>query len=128
MAHFKEELIFYGDDIKIERFYDDTLMLYAPYTRPAVPDPNATIRHALDHPIGTEPLGKQLNSSSRVLIAFDDPCLPIPLMLKDPRSLIIEEVLRRLAWHRCEKGKHKASVCQRSAQKVDIKRAIRNPR
>jgi len=96
MTHFKEELIFYGDDIKIERFYDDTLMLYAPYTRPAVPDPNATIRHALDHPIGAEPLEKQLNSSSRVLIAFDDPCLPIPLMLKDPRSLIIEEVLRRL--------------------------------
>ncbi len=96
MAHFKEELIFYGDDIKIERFYEDTLMLYAPETRPAVPDPVGTIRYAFDHPMGTEPLEKQLNSSSRVLIAFDDPCLPIPLMLRDPRALIIEEVLKRL--------------------------------
>jgi len=91
-----EELIFYGDDIKIGRFPEDTRFFYAnPPVNPAS-DPIKVIQHALDHPMGAEPLEKQLNSRSHVTIAFDDLCLPIPLMQKDVRGLIIWELLKRL--------------------------------
>ena len=91
-----EELIFYGDDIKIGRFPEDTRLFYAnPPENPAL-DPIKAIQNALDHPVGAEPLEKQLNSRSRVTIAFDDLCLPIPLMQKDVRGLIIWELLDRL--------------------------------
>lgn len=97
MARGIQELIFYGDDIRVETFPEDTRMFYAKPPLPGVADPVQTIRRALDHPVGAEPLEKQLNKNSTVTIAFDDPCLPIPLMRNDPRGLIIQELLRRLA-------------------------------
>lgn len=93
---YREELIFYGDDIRIERFPPETLFLYA--NQPLAPvDPHEAISKALDEPLQAEPLEKQLTASSRVTIAFDDPCLPIPLMRNDVRGMVIEELLRRLS-------------------------------
>ncbi|MBW2637134.1 MAG: DUF2088 domain-containing protein, partial [Deltaproteobacteria bacterium] len=96
MADYIEEFIFYGDDLKIERFPSDTQLIYANPPLTPLADYENAIKQALDNPIGAEPLEKQLTSSSRVTIAFDDPCLPIPLMRRDMRGLIIEELLRRL--------------------------------
>ena len=93
---FIEEFIFYGDDIKLERFYPDTRFFYANPSLPPVSDPPAKISQALDNPLGADTLEKQLNNSSRVTIAFDDACYPIPFMRRDVRGLIIEEILRRL--------------------------------
>jgi nickel-dependent lactate racemase len=93
---FVEEFIFYGDDIKLERFHPDTRFLYANPPLPPVPDPLARISQALDNPLGADTLEKQLHSTSRVTIAFDDACFPIPFMRRDVRGLIIEELLRRL--------------------------------
>lgn len=97
MSHYNiEELIFYGDDIKIARFPEKTRFFYAPHPLPAAGDPIKEISRALDHPLGAKPLEEQLNSKSRVTIAFDDLCLPIPAMQTDPRQLIMEEILNRL--------------------------------
>ena len=91
-----EEFIFYGDDIRIERFHPDTKLIYANPPVTPVADYKEAIDAALDNPIDAPPLEKQLNSKSRVVIAFDDPCIPIPLMRHDVRGIIIEELLRRL--------------------------------
>jgi hypothetical protein len=96
MSDYIEEFIFYGDDLKIERFPSDTKLIYANPPIDSVPDYDAAIKEALDNPLGAEPLERQLTSSSRVTIAFDDPCLPIPLMRRDLRGVVIEELLRRL--------------------------------
>ena len=97
MARGIEELIFYGDDVRIETFPEDTRMFYAKAPIPGAIDPTQVIRAALDHPVGAEPLEKQLNRNSTVTIAFDDPCVPIPLMRNDPRKMIVQELLRRLS-------------------------------
>lgn len=91
-----EEFIFYGDDIRIERFPADTRMVYANPPITPIGDYRKAVNEALDSPIDALPLEKQLGASSRVTIAFDDPCLPVPLMLNDTRAVVIEELLRRL--------------------------------
>lgn len=96
MQGYVEEFIFYGDDIKIGRFPADTKLLYANPPIEELPDPDGTIARTLDEPLGALPLEKQLTSKSRVTIAFDDPVLPIPLMLRDTRGMVMEELLRRL--------------------------------
>lgn len=92
-----EELIFYGDDVKIGRFPGDTRFYYPKPPLPAARDPLEMIRDAIDHPMGADPLESQLNSGSRVTIAFDAPCIPIPLMRNDIRGMIIGELLDKMA-------------------------------
>ncbi|MGM0404360.1 MAG: lactate racemase domain-containing protein, partial [Thermodesulfobacteriota bacterium] len=77
MSKMTEELIFYGDDIKIGRFPEETRFIYPnPPIPPAAPASDL-IAQALDDPLGTDPLESKVNSRSRVTIAFDDPCLPV---------------------------------------------------
>lgn len=96
MKGMTEELIFYGDDIRIGRFPQETRFFYAHPPIPPGRDPEKRISDALDHPLGKEPLESKLNSRSRVTIAFDDPCLPLPLMRNDIRGRVIGQVLGRL--------------------------------
>jgi lactate racemase len=96
MGDYIEEFIFYGDDIRIGRFPKETRLLYANPPLPEIADFTGAIHAALDNPLGVAPLEKQLHSTSRVTIAFDDPCLPIPLMIRDTRGIVIEELLKRL--------------------------------
>ena len=85
----RRELIFYGDDIRIESFPETTRFIYANTPVPPQSDPENAIGNALGSPLGASSLESQLNSRSRVTIAFDDPCLPVPLMRHDPRGQII---------------------------------------
>jgi hypothetical protein len=96
MKDFVEEFIFYGDDLRIGRFPKDTTFLYANPSLPEISDFPGAINAALDTPLGCLPLEKQLGPGSRVTIAFDDPCLPIPLMIRDTRAMVTEELLKRL--------------------------------
>jgi hypothetical protein len=96
MADFIEEFIFYGDDLRIERFPKDTQLIFANPPMQPVTDVELAVAEALDNPLKAEPLKKQLNPSSRVTIAFDDPCLPLPLMRSDIRGRVIEVLLKRL--------------------------------
>ncbi len=91
-----EELVFYGDDVKIGRFPADTRFLYANPPLEETADFPSAVREALDRPLGAASLEEQLNPASRVTIAFDDPCIPVPLMARDTRAVVIEELLRRL--------------------------------
>jgi hypothetical protein len=96
MERYKKEFIFYGDDIKIERFPRDTRFIYANPPMTPLPDFKQAVGQALDNPLDAQPLEKQLKSSSRVVIAFDDPCVPVPIMRGDVRAPMIETLLRRL--------------------------------
>ncbi|MDI6796587.1 MAG: lactate racemase domain-containing protein [Desulfatibacillaceae bacterium] len=96
MPNIKEEFIFYGDDILVGRFPEQTRFLYAnPPLRP-IANSAAAVRHALNNPIGAKPLNQQVRSTDFVVIAFDDPCLPVPLPANDPRALVIREILAML--------------------------------
>ena len=56
------------------------------------------MRHAVDHPEGSEPLDALLRPGMKVTIAFDDISLPLPQMRSpDVRSIVLEELLTRLA-------------------------------
>jgi hypothetical protein len=67
----------------------------------ALPDPDAAIEHALDHPEASEPLSAKLRPGMKVTIAFDDISLPLPQMAApDVRKRVITILLRRLS----EKG------------------------
>jgi hypothetical protein len=96
MPDYTEEFIFYGDDIRIERFPADTRFIYANPPMHPLEDPYSAITQALDEPLSASTLEQQLTSTSRVTIAFDDPCLPVPLMRHDVRAAVIEELIRRL--------------------------------
>lgn len=96
MSKMTEELIFYGDDIKVGRFPEETRFIYPNPPIPPAAAAGAMIAQALDHPMGMEPLESRVNSRSRVTIAFDDLCLPVPLMRKDIRGQVIEHLLARL--------------------------------
>ena len=96
MKNGTEELIFYGDDILIERFPSETRFIYPNPPVTPLSNPRSAIAEALDHPLGAGPLEAQLTSRSRITIAFDDPCLPIPLMRNDVRGMVIEALLQRL--------------------------------
>ena len=77
MNGFIEELIFYGDDIRVGRFPEGTRLIYANPPVPGIPDFPGAVNAALDIPLGQQPLERQLRAGSRVTIAFDDPCLQI---------------------------------------------------
>ncbi len=96
MADFTEEFIFYGDDLKIERFPRETQFIFANPPMQPVTEFEPAVAEALDNPLKAEPLKKQLKPSSRVTIAFDDPCLPLPPMRSDVRGRVIEMLLKRL--------------------------------
>ena len=61
-----------------------------------MPSFREAVRRALDAPRGTPPLARLAGRGARVTIAFDDPCLPLPPMLDDPRRVMLEEVVRAL--------------------------------
>jgi len=96
MSGFIEEFIFCGDDIRIGRFPVDTRLIHANPALPEIGDFAGAVNAALDAPLGCLPLERQLGAGSRVTIAFDDPCLPVPLMLRDTRAVVMEELLKRL--------------------------------
>ncbi len=87
-----------GEGFVSEAFPRGTRVLYSPPPVPSLPDVRAAVRHALDHPEGTDPLDAHLRPGMKVSIAFDDISLPLPVMRKpDVRQVVLEVVLDRLA-------------------------------
>ncbi|MBC7247439.1 MAG: DUF2088 domain-containing protein [Actinobacteria bacterium] len=89
-------LVFYGDDLVQVELPERTRVIEAPPCLPALPDFRSAVREALRHPLGSPPLGELVNPRSRVTIAFDDPCLPLPPALRDPRGQATEVLLEEL--------------------------------
>ena len=66
----------------------------------ALPDVDAAIRYAINHPYGTDPLHSKLRPGMKVTIALDDISLPLPPMKRpDIRERVLAIVLPLLADH-----------------------------
>jgi hypothetical protein len=89
-------LVFCGDDILRVELPDRTRVLEPPPPIHPIEDYQGTVRRSLRDPLGCPPLAELVGPESRVTIAFDDPCLPLPPVLRDPRGLAIEAVLEEL--------------------------------
>jgi hypothetical protein len=90
-----DTLFWHGEGWRLERLPVGSRVLYAPEPLAALQDPDAAIRHALDHPLGdSQPLRSLLHPGMKLTIAFDDISLPLPPMrAPDVRQRVIEAVL-----------------------------------
>lgn len=89
-------LVFYGDDLVAVELPDDTRVVHAPEPLPALEDYEEAVRTAIREPLGSPPLKNIVNPTSRITIAFDDPCIPQPPMRRDVRGRAIEVILGEL--------------------------------
>lgn len=85
-----------GDDLVPVRLPGKVEVIQPPPPVEALPDLRAATRAALAAPLGYPPLARLAGRGSRVTIAFDDPCLPLPPPLADPRRVVLEEVVADL--------------------------------
>src|SRR3954454_11580165 len=88
-------LFWRGEGFSLEKLPPDrSRVIYAPEPLPALADIDGAIRHALEHPIDSDPLSAQLFPGMKLTIAFDDVSLPLPKMRRpDVRQRVIEAVL-----------------------------------
>jgi hypothetical protein len=87
-------LLFEGENVRVQRLPPGSRVIYPPASLPGIPDVDASIRHALLHPHGIEPLPELLKPGMRLTIVFDDVSLPLPSMCRpDIRGRVIEHVL-----------------------------------
>lgn len=90
------ELLFYGDDVIVYNFPEDVDIIYP--NSPIHSPKNAVqiIEKAVNQPIGMDTLEEILNRNSKVVIAFDDVSIPLPLPINDPRRVMALTVLKHL--------------------------------
>ena len=89
-------LFHHGDGFRMEKLpAGRSRVIYPAEPLPGVKNPNASIRNALENPLGdSAPLSALLKSGMKLTIAFDDISLPLHQMRKpDIRQRIIEAVL-----------------------------------
>ena len=85
-----KEVIFNGDSVTIYDFPEDVNIIYPP--EPACPSKPA--REIVSDAVESAEL--DVSRNSRVVIAFDDISVPLPLPKNDPRKIMVAEVLRKL--------------------------------
>lgn len=92
-----EKFLFpFGEQFLWNSLPTGTRVIYPPPPLPEIEDVDAAIDHALENPLGTDPLSAQLQSGMKVTIAFDDISLPLPPMRRpDLRQRIIEKVVEK---------------------------------
>ena len=96
----KARVLHYGEDFIEERLPIGTRVIYPPPPIRGLPNPRGAIRHAINHPLGCDPLHAQLRPGMRVTIALDDISLPLPPMATpDVRQIALEVVLEMLGDH-----------------------------
>src|SRR5918992_1063450 len=89
-----------GENFILEDLPIGTRVLYPNPSIKGLPNREAAIRYALNHPLGCDPLFAQLEPGMRVTVAVDDISLPLPPMATpDIRQSILEIVLDMLAGH-----------------------------
>ena len=93
-------VLFSGEDLVLEDFPVGTRVIYPKPPVKGLANPEAAMRHALNHPEGADPLFAQLRPGMKVSIAMDDISLPLPPMATpDVRQQLLEIVLEMLAAH-----------------------------
>jgi hypothetical protein len=89
-----------GEDFILEDLPIGTRVLYPNPPIKGLPNREAAIRYALNHPLGCDPLFAQLEPGMRVTVAVDDISLPLPPMATpDIRQSVLEIVLDMLSGH-----------------------------
>src|SRR5437879_364327 len=89
-----------GEYFILEDIPVGTRVLYSNPPMKGLPNREAAIRYALNHPLGCDPLFAQLEPGMKVTIAVDDISLPLPPMATpDIRQTMLEIVLDMLAGH-----------------------------
>jgi len=89
-------LFHHGESLRLEKLpAGRSRVLYPGEPLEPLEDVDASIRHALDNPLGdSEPLRALLKPGMKLTIAFDDISLPLPPMRRpDVRQRVIEAVL-----------------------------------
>jgi lactate racemase len=87
-------LMMHGEGFRLEKLPVGSRVIYPPEALPTLRDPDEAIRHALLHPVDSEPLPALLRPGMKLTIAFDDVSLPLPPMRRpDIRQRVIEQVL-----------------------------------
>ena len=87
-----------GMDFILEDLPIGTRVIYPNPPVKGLPNREAAVRYALNHPHDCEPLYAQLQPGMRVTIAIDDISLPLPPMATpDVRQTVLEVVLELLA-------------------------------
>ncbi|HUG42739.1 MAG TPA: lactate racemase domain-containing protein [Acidobacteriota bacterium] len=92
-------LTYFGNDLLHAKLPEGSDIYYPPLPMSGIPRSAiaASVRRALENPLGMESLRDLVNSHSRILIAFDDNCQPFPLMKRpDFRQTAIETLLEML--------------------------------
>src|SRR3954464_6686856 len=86
-----------GEDFILEDLPIGTRVIYPNATTKGLPNREAAILYALNHPLGCDPLYAQLQPGMRVTIAVDDISLPLPPMQPpEVAQTIIEIVVEQL--------------------------------
>jgi lactate racemase len=90
----------YGEDFLYEHLPIGTRVIYPNPPIKGLPNPDAAIRYALNHPLGQDPLHAQLTPGMKVTVVMDDISLPLPPMkLPDTRERVLTILLQYLADH-----------------------------
>jgi hypothetical protein len=93
-------VLFSGDRLVEVDLPEGTRVIYPKPPIEALRDPDAAIRYAINHPLGSDPLYAKLRPGMSVTIAVDDISLPLPPMRRpDVRQRVLEIVLDMLREH-----------------------------
>lgn len=96
-------VLFSGDRLVEVDLPPGTRCIYPKPPAEGLKDPDAAIRYAINHPLGSEPLYAKLTPGMKVTIAIDDISVPLPPMKRpDARERVLTIVLRLLADHGVE--------------------------
>ena len=94
----KPRVLFSGDQLVEVDLPVGSRVIYPKPPLAGLPDVDAAIRYAINHPYGCEPLFSLLKPGMKVTIAVDDISLPLPMMkLPDIRERVLSIVLDLLA-------------------------------
>src|SRR5678816_3810931 len=85
----------YGEDFILEDIPIGTRVIYPNPPIKGLPNREAAIRYAVNHPIDAKPLYAQLEPGMRVTIAMDDISLPLPHIGRRHRRQRQRDVVHR---------------------------------
>src|SRR5262245_26309900 len=96
----RPRVLFAGDRLVEVDLPQGTRCIYPKPPIQPLKNPDAAIRYALNHPLGSDPLYAKLRPGMKVTIAVDDISLPLPPMKRpDVRERVLNVVLEVLADH-----------------------------
>ena len=119
-------LVHQGEGFRLQKFPLGSRVIYPPDSLPKLRGLRNHIRHALDHPHGSEPLRELLTPGMKLTIAIDDISIPLPPMQSpDIRQLVLEEVIELAARRGVEDVKlYMANSLHRRMTADEIKHAV----